>query len=182
MGQKTQDILLGDQSSGPVGYVMLLRLENHGVSSEPNTVVLLSKLNGQPHVLKTLPVVMHQFESRAEHHRKTDGHKLVDHMSWLFHELPLDCVGHFHFILGNRKYCMCHNLLHSDRQRCVDSWIQHCTLPLVSPNFVDDLHLTLMSTHFQFQEENWDSWVSEVPFSDSMEWKIGFNSCSTPLH
>ena len=64
-----------------------------------------------------------------------------------------------------------------DRERYVD-----CTLPLVSQNFVDDLHLTLMSTHFQFQEENWDSWVSEVPFSDSMEWKIGFNSCSTPLH
>lgn len=38
-----------------------------------------------------------------------------------------------------------------------DSWIQLCNLLLVSQNFVDDLYLTLMSTHFQFQEENWDS-------------------------
>lgn len=43
------------------------------------------------------------------------------------------------------------------RKRYMDSYSQPCTLTLVSQNFVDNLHLTLMSTHFQFQEENWDS-------------------------
>lgn len=46
---------------------------------------------------------------------------------------------------------------HIIKEREKDSWIQLCNQLLVSQNFVDDLYLTLMSTHFQFQEENWDS-------------------------
>lgn len=68
-------------------------------------------------------------------------------------------------------------------------WTGLATRPSTSPLYETDWlywHHTSMSAHFQFRQANWDSWphsqVSEAPFSESMEWKIGFTSCSTPFH